>query len=231
MTTTTTPTGETTRRLVSGRADPDEAYRVPNINAEFELAPDLQDIANTLIVKKFPDFPECAITYVWKGRGGSTNGAATLGKTVKATGLTGFFSKVDYVIWLAADHVYDEKMTRYQVEAALFHELCHIGFEEDEGDVTLTMNPHDFEGFRREIEEYGFWKPDVAAIAVTVQGRLELDDPREARARLRRQTEVEEPEPTDLPGGIDSITFSDSNGDVLATLTSEDAPAFAAAEA
>lgn len=168
------------RECVSGK-DPESVYDLMPGIGEFWEAPDLEDLAEKLIAAKLPDFPECEVRYLWKGKGSRTNGKAVFGKTLKTSGLTGYFGHSDYVIWLAADFVGDTPFSNFQVEALLYHELLHVSVEEDEnGNRKLGVRAHDFEGFREEIEEYGFWDSDTRAIARTIQGRLELEDPGEA---------------------------------------------------
>lgn len=159
------------RRLINSSANPYEAYPVPQLFGEFTAAPDLENIGLRLVRKHFT-FPETvAIHYLWKAKGGS-GGTETLGKCTKASGLTGFYSNADFIIWVAADHVDLTPLSRLQVEALLYHELCHISAEEDGGEVALELLKHDVEAFRAEITEYGFWKEDLAAFGRTVQRAL-----------------------------------------------------------
>ncbi len=160
------------RTLINSSANPYEAYPVPELYGEFTHATDLEAIGLALVRKNF-QFPETvAITYLWKSHGGASGGRATYGKTVKASGLTGFFAQTDFVIWIAADYVDEVPLSRLQVEALLYHELCHISAEEDGGAVTLALLSHDVEAFRAEIAEYGFWKEDLVAFGRTMQRSL-----------------------------------------------------------
>ena len=173
-----------TKTLVTaGR--PEDRYPVPAGHGAFWLAGDIEVIAQRLIDRQLPDFPECSVTYLWKASGGGAGGVATLGKTVKASGLTEFFAQCDFIVWLGADHVEGMEFTRYQVEALVFHELLHIvKIENEDGDAKAILRGHDFEGFQREIDVYGFWMTDAAAIARSVQGRLALGEVPEAEREL-----------------------------------------------
>ncbi|OGT54313.1 MAG: hypothetical protein A3E01_15220 [Gammaproteobacteria bacterium RIFCSPHIGHO2_12_FULL_63_22] len=166
----------TKRELVTG-GDPDARFSVPVVYADFAPAPDLEYIANYVIPAKLPDFPECSVTYLWKKKGGAKSGKGVYGKLTKSSGLVGYFAGTEYVLWLAADHIKALGFTAYQVEALLFHELCHIDIEEDEDseEGKLTTKGHDIEAFRAEVEHYGFWDEDLRAFATTMQGRLPLE--------------------------------------------------------
>lgn len=175
-----TATIETVRTTVNG-TNPDDIYPVPTGQGEFWDAPDIERIARELIKRKFPDFPECDIVYVWKAKGGVTNGKAKAGYCKKLSGDAQFYAQkaydhnADYEIGIAFDHVMDGDFTNWQVEALVFHELCHVYEERDEdGNSKLGLIGHDFEGFRCELEEYGFWDQSAKEIAVTVEKQLAL---------------------------------------------------------
>lgn len=99
---------------------------------------------------------------LWKRKGGQSKGRDTLGKCVKPTGLTAFFAGLDWVIWVAADHVRENDLDARSVEALLFHELNHCIVDKD--DVPGVVG-HDVEMFRAEVEEYGLWKDDLRQTA------------------------------------------------------------------
>jgi len=100
------------------------------------------------------------------------NGRSTFGQCQKPSGLLGYYSSVDYVIWLAADHCRACSFTHYQVEALLFHELKHTGQRQtDEGPVWILQG-HDWEGFFEEILIYKDWRPDIAHLRKAFQLNL-----------------------------------------------------------
>ena len=149
--------------LVTGE-DPDAIYPVPDkkaFEADFLPAEDLQAIARQLFARHIDRFrfliPQ-TIEYLWRAEGGMSNGKATLGKCTKPGGLLRHFSEAAYVIWAAADHCRDLRLTRRQVEALVFHELCHCTYD-DNG--ALKIAAHDFAGFESELKEYGCWTSDL----------------------------------------------------------------------
>ena len=121
---------------------------------------------------RFGHLRDREVVYLWKASGGKANGKLVLGKCQKAAGLVAHFSKADWVVWLSADHGRDLGLTRWQVEAALYHELLHAG--QNEQTMEPAVYPHDAEMFRAEIEQYGLWKSDLRFVADCFQGVLPM---------------------------------------------------------
>lgn len=137
---------------------------------QFLASEDLKTVADTLIEKYVNDFSHIAyanIAYLWKEAGGETGGMATLGKCVRPSGLAAYFAApdadahVDYIIWAAADHLRENKANYRTICALLFHELKHTYLQ----DGKLIVIGHEFEGFAREIEEFGMWQHSIKRIA------------------------------------------------------------------
>ena len=131
---------------------------------DFAEASDLAYRADQLMAadpNRFGPIANLEVAYLWKRRGGKSRGQLTLGKCKKATGDLRFFSGMDAVIWLAADH--HAGLSDERIEATLFHELLHLGVDEESGLVELVG--HDFEGFAAEVVKYGAILDDVQAMA------------------------------------------------------------------
>lgn len=140
---------------------------------EFIAAPELETIAKNLIDKYESDFRHiysANILYLWKQKGGASGGESTLGKCIRPTGLAkhfasknlgGFRDKVDFVIWVAADHTRNCQFDVRMMAALIFHELMHTGWD----DGKFIVKTHEFEGYAREIEEFGMWKNSIKKIA------------------------------------------------------------------
>lgn len=111
------------------------------------------------------------LAVLWKKTGGAKNGNATLGKCQKPSGLLKFFSDREWVIWLAADHCRERKLTERQVEALLFHELLHPVL----ADGQPAIRGHDVEAFNDEIREYGLWMSNLVAAGRAFQMRMAMD--------------------------------------------------------
>lgn len=163
------------RSLVTG-GDPDAPAWVPGpeefrrAGEEFLPAPDLESIAEALLERHrglFSWAGEARISYFWKDKGGLSEAKAVLGKCVKLTGLARKGIGGDFAVWLAADTARETELTAWQVEAAVFHELCHIGWDGAKGRPALEY--HEFEGFRAELREYGAWQPDLQRLVSEVK--------------------------------------------------------------
>ena len=150
-------------------------------SADFMEAPGLAAIGRNLILSlpEFSSFQDTKVLYLWKKKGGKSQGQDVMGKCSKPSGLSAYFAACDFVIWLAADHVESWAMAD-RLEPLLYHETCHMGFDVDEAtdEVTYRVVGHEFDGFTGEIERWGFWKDDLRRIELTVdqynQGRLAL---------------------------------------------------------
>lgn len=136
---------------------------------DFREAPDLERIVARLIAGKeqfaFLSEYQQEICILWKRKGGQSGQKVTLGKCQKLSGAARHFSGRSYLIWCAADHCRRAGLSRQQIEALVFHELCHLAPGELD-DVTGVQAPpvivgHDFEGFLSELSEYGLWRPDL----------------------------------------------------------------------
>lgn len=171
-----------TRHLVTG-GNPEQEYPVPTEDtfeaeaAEYLPADDLRRIARALIAahpSRFRHLERLHVVYLWRKAGGARHDTPTLGKCQKPSGLLKHFSAADFVIWLAADHCRDRRFTAYQVEALLFHELCHTDRDPESGKPVLVG--HDWEGFAAEVAHYGAWESATAHLAQQFeQLRLALD--------------------------------------------------------
>jgi len=158
------------KRLIRG-GDPDERYPVPVDDAfqgDFLPAPELEEVALALMRehRMLDDELEANVTVLWKRKGGTSGGRPTLGKCAKLSGLARFFGNVEFVVWVAADHVRAEGLTRWQVEALLYHELLHADLDDEKG---WTTRGHDVEVFAAELAEYGAWKRDLSMFVETVR--------------------------------------------------------------
>jgi len=165
------------RTAMRDRADMDETkiYNAPSggffrdpedqdAELDFLPAPDLERIGSDLIgaYDELEHLARYRIVYLWKAKGGKSQGKEKLGFCQKASGLAGYLSEATWIVWLAADNVNAYQMTRRQVEALTYHELSHAGEElTDEGETKAMVNAHDWEGFNHEIERYGLWQDDL----------------------------------------------------------------------
>lgn len=150
--------------------DPANKFKVPtelefvDEVAEFLFAPELARIGERLITIYDEDFwviKHARIDYLWKRAGGEKNGRATMGKLRKVAAELKFYSQKDYVCIVSADHC--NGLNPFQITALMFHELKHGMW--DHAKAKYSIIGHDFEGFRREVELFGYWQSDIAAMA------------------------------------------------------------------
>ena len=135
-----------------------------------------------ILTERHPDLfdhiADLKVVYLWKKTGGKSKGKGVYGKTAKASGLVKHFSEhAVFVIWLAADHCRGAAYTERQLEALLFHEMCHTSVAEADSETGRgggpTLVPHDVEMFRAEVEVYGLWDADLRDVAPAFrQGHL-----------------------------------------------------------
>lgn len=162
-------------RFCSNCTESNESWPIPT-QEEFEedvtfvAAPDLAIIGNDLI-EHYGDFygirhMEPSIDYLWKQKGGQDLGNNILGKIRKPTGELKYYSRADFVVWLAADHCYG--FNRFQITAIIFHELLHVDYNDAE--ERLELRGHEFEGFSREIEVFGCWRKSMKEMATVFAG-------------------------------------------------------------
>lgn len=168
------------RKLILG-GEPDELFHVPGTDVferegDFAEAQGCEKIGEALIqtLDCFSSLRNASIVYLWK-RKAANKPKLKMGRCNRPSGLLRHFSHADFVIWFAANNCRDVAITRWQMEALIFHELKHAKMEDGEAVIV----PHDWEGFADEIERYGFWKRDILPIAASVSNALTLpfDEP------------------------------------------------------
>jgi hypothetical protein len=172
---------------VEGEADDDLPFSPPNTNVpqdalffgkQFLEAPYLANVAEKLIGEHgfLGSLVNCEIRYFWKRKTGVSKGKLKIGFLVRGSGLLGHYSGADFICWLSASTARDAGFTDAQIEAAVFHQLLHVG-EDDNGNWIKVG--HDFEGFGPEVRVYGPWTEDLKvgrnAFASATQLGLDLD--------------------------------------------------------
>lgn len=133
------------------------------------LAPAIEAIGQDLIDRcdELRPLRNAEVAYVWKRAGGKAKGKPRWATCQHPTGILAFFAGADFVVAVAADHARDLALTGDQIEALLYHELRHCGWDIDKqtGGVRWVVRGHDWEGFRGEVERYGAWEPETARLA------------------------------------------------------------------
>lgn len=143
--------------------------------AAFREAPELRNLADALIEKHeevLKVVRNFKVRYLWKARGGMQYGLPHYGNCEKPGGLAQYGLGTDFVVWLAADHLFTTGFMAEQIEALLFRQLC--GISQNDNTKSAELRGPDFHGYRAEIERYGFWDEPLKALgkAIAVQPTL-----------------------------------------------------------
>lgn len=161
------------RQCVTG--NPDDEIQVPAeidfLGADFLNLDGLTEIGEAVLARQFHDLNDgmLIVDFRWKAKGGSSKGSDTLGKCIKLTGVSRHYALGShFMVWIAADHVRMRRYRRYELEALLYHELCHIEITED----GYGTKGHDVELFFDEIRKYGLWRENLRPLASIVQPNL-----------------------------------------------------------
>lgn len=131
------------------------------LSGAFARAANLVEIGATLIgtLPELQFLQDTEIGYVWKKKGPIRSGKMIMAEVKKVGAREAFYSELEFVVILYAPHV--AMLTNRQLEAAIYHELSHLMWDEENENVRLRG--HDLEMFRDEVNRYGLWTPDLEA--------------------------------------------------------------------
>lgn len=123
---------------------------------EFMEAPEIDELAAKLCLWPELSFlAEWDIRFLWKAAG---SGKEVAGRCKVLSGELAYFVGADWLIWLAADICRVGEFDDTQVEALLYHQLCHCEVKVDsKGEEKPAAKRHELEMFRGEVERYGLW--------------------------------------------------------------------------
>lgn len=169
-------------RLLLTGGDPDALAKLPGSHKfydkggyriDFCRAPEVADLAARLI-HHYPEFTHLRglrIAYLWRRKKQAKAGKLVLGTCSSLSGIPQAFLEADWAVTIGAESCREAKLTAYQLEALVYHELCHIAPpDEDDPESVPTLTGHDFEGFADELRRYGLWDETLA------QARDAFDD-------------------------------------------------------
>ena len=169
------------RTCVTGR-NPDEYALVPDFDTPFFRGDSIAEIGEALIAHfdEFKVLRDYRIAYFWKKKGGVKGETAILGGASRASGLAGHLTQATFHIWLAADNC--KGFANYELEAALYHQLCHLDETEVESskpEIGSKQIPvtraYDLEMFQSEVERYGLWTIALRHASNTFAQQLKLE--------------------------------------------------------
>jgi hypothetical protein len=166
----------------SGAVDDEISRLIPTdgafLNEPYKDAPALANLAEKLIDEHgfFERLRNCRIDYVWERKGTNSKGKRSIGRLKRVSGPWRRYCKYQFVLSLSADTARLARFGDRQVEASLFHQLCHI--DQDSKGNWIRVG-HDFEGFGAEVRIFGPWTEDLKigsqAFTKAVQPGLDPD--------------------------------------------------------
>lgn len=161
--------------------EPDDVDGQIDDNDEYQPSIELMIIGAALIETNIDLHPlkTATIAYLWRRKGGTRAHTLKLGECITPKGITRLYTGLDFIICLSADNCRSTQMTKWQIEALMYHELKHARLTQDEetGQPKPQLNPHDWEGFADEITKYGAWREDIQPVATAFQQLQLFDQP------------------------------------------------------
>ncbi len=147
---------------------PQEAIKIPFFERDYHAAPQLEKIVTNLVAEcpELRHLRQFTVKILWRREGGKSQGIPKMADAKPAAGLAKFYTEADFVIWVAADHAAEAKLTPLQFEAMIFHELMHCGqrVNDQTNESTPATVPHNAEFFVEEIDRYGIWRADIGSV-------------------------------------------------------------------
>jgi len=142
----------------------------------WKASDDVIELAEKLIAAYNKNALDAEIGYRFRSKCAKRGGKTVLARTIKQSEAGKIFNGgLDFVLEIGDDAW--QTLDDTQREALLLHEILHIKAEVDEengGTVEFGLNSHDTEEFRKVIEVYGFWMPDIEELAKTFEERFTL---------------------------------------------------------
>lgn len=131
------------------------------------------------------------IAYLASNHEMKKNGRAVLGQCEKVAEKYKWAIPYDFTITVFLPNV--ERLTEKQLQILLYHELLHVGVDQDGNEERYSIVPHDIEDFEAIILEYGLdWSSD--------------EQTGEAEGSRRRDSRADEPgEQPELCGAGEAI--------------------------
>lgn len=160
---------------------------------------DVVNLTNRLMAAHNPKAVHANICILFRSKCAKRGGKVILGKTSKESDKKKLLHGFDYIIELGADSW--QELDGKQREALLTHEILHINAVEDEeaaGGIAFGINQHDTEEFRRVIEVYGLWTPDLEELGRTIEARALREGATVTSAPVREQVDFDEDDEEDI---------------------------------
>lgn len=95
--------------------------------------------------------PSCRIAYQYSSQEKKSNKKTTYADTERIKDKLKAFLPYDFIITFYQPNTVE--LDAETMERLMYHELCHVGYDEDSGAYSII--PHDVEDFRDVIEHWG----------------------------------------------------------------------------
>lgn len=130
-------------------------------------APKLTELAEHLVetCNEFRHLQKFRIEVLWKATGGTRAGEPVIAGSTVMGGLQRYAFQAHFLIWFAADHCKDLKLSPAEYEAAMYHELCHCGHTVNDDGTEKPRKVHGIEVFPGELKRFGLWRSDLQRIS------------------------------------------------------------------
>lgn len=151
--------------------------------SKYELAPEVEKIAQGLIGQYHGHLVEAKILYLFRTGLWSSQNRETWGKASKVAGVNHYLLGFDFIITISRD-VWD-RLDDGQRKALVDHQLEHCNKDTDsKGNPKFNIVGHDIEDFVSIIGRHGFWTPDLRMVQINeLQGKLFEDGDRAGEER------------------------------------------------
>lgn len=96
-----------------------------------------------------------SIAYLESSKSKKSRGKAVCGDCEKVKDKNKTFMPYDFIITIYEPNV--RHMNKQQLKILLWHELLHVGAEQKDDGVHMSIRPHDFEDFDCIVSRFGNW--------------------------------------------------------------------------
>jgi predicted metallopeptidase len=158
---------------------------------------DTVGLMKKLIAAYNPNAVEANVCLMFRSKCSKRGGKLVLGKTKKESDRAKLLHGFDYIIELGADAW--QELSNSQREALLLHEVLHISaVENGDGSMDYGIEQHDTEEFRKVIEAFGLWTPDLEELAKTIEERAKKEDAGETAIAVNEEIKFDDEDGDDI---------------------------------
>lgn len=163
--------------------NPQDASRP--VPTSYDRAETVEELAKRLISKYHPHLANCKIAYLYKNKDMKSKGRVKIATAEKCSPKLKALTEYDFLI-VVSFPAYNS-LSDKQKRAIIDHELEHCWCEEDDtGELTYSIIPHDVEEFGSIIQRHGLYYTDLEKMGRIVKSVEEEDASPEVEVRPPR---------------------------------------------